>query len=357
MSEEEDKQFEPSQKRLDDARKRGEIPKSIDLSTAASYAGFLAALLFAGTATMQAIGQTSMVILGQSDRLAPLFHAQAHAPTAGLLLAYGKGIIPFFLAPAVAVLLVLLAQRAIHFAPEKLELKWSRISPLATAKQKFGTEGLVEFFKNAVKMLIVATLLAVLLVSDAQDILNSLALEPAIIMAILMSMLKNFLFLIFLIALVFGGLDYFWQRALHLKKNRMSYQEMKDEMKDSEGDPHVKMQRRQRGQEIATNQMLAAVPTADVVIVNPTHYAVALKWNRAQGGAPVCVAKGVDAIAAKIREKATAAGVPLHSDPPTARAIHATIEIGQQILPEQYRAVAAAIRFAERIRKRAKGVM
>lgn len=357
MSEDEDKQFEPSQKRLDDARKRGEIPKSIDLLTAGSYAGFLAALFFGGGLILQGFGQTSMVILGQADRLAPLFHKTSHPPTAGLFLAYGKGLLPLIMAPALAVLLMLIAQRAIHFAPEKLSIKWSRISPIATAKQKFGAEGLVEFFKNALKMVIVATVLAVFLASDAQDILNSLALEPAVIMTILIDMLKNFLFLILLIALVFGGLDYFWQLALHQKKNRMSYQEMKDEMKDSEGDPHVKMQRRQRGQEIATNQMLAAVPTADVVIVNPTHYAVALKWNRAQGGAPVCVAKGVDEIAAKIREKAVAAGVPLHSDPPTARAIHATIEIGQQILPEQYRAVAAAIRFAERMRKRARGAI
>jgi flagellar biosynthetic protein FlhB len=103
--------------------------------------------------------------------------------------------------------------------------------------------------------------------------------------------------------------------------------------------------------------MLADVKGADVIIVNPTHYAVALKWSRTKGAAPICVAKGVDEIAAKIREKAAEAGVPLHSDPPTARAIFATVGLGEQILPEHYRAVAAAIRFAERMRKRVKGLI
>ena len=103
------------------------------------------------------------------------------------------------------------------------------------------------------------------------------------------------------------------------------------------------------------NRMMADVPTADVVVVNPTHYAVALKWNRTPGAAPVCVAKGVDEVAASIREAANLAGVPLHHDPPTARALHATTDLGQEISEEHYRAVAAAIRFAEQMRKRAKG--
>lgn len=103
------------------------------------------------------------------------------------------------------------------------------------------------------------------------------------------------------------------------------------------------------------NQMLADVPEADVVVVNPTHYAVALKWSRLPGEAPVCVAKGVDEIAARIREKAQEAAIPIHRDPPTARALHAIVEIGQEIPEEQYRAVAAAIRFADAMRQRAKG--
>lgn len=359
MSEEDedDKQFEPSQKKLDDARARGEVPKSVDLATAAAYGGFALAITLGGGMILQAFGQTSMVILGQSDRLAPLILAQGMAPTAGLFAAYGWGTLPLVLAPALAVLAILFAQSALLFAPEKLAFKLSRISPLAIAKEKFGMAGLFEFLKNSAKMVIVGVILAIQLVADAPQVLGSLSLEPAAIMGVLLGMFQNFIFLVLVIAAVFGGIDYLWQRARHMKQNRMSRQEMMDEMKDSEGDPHVKMQRRQKGQEIATNQMLADVKGADVIIVNPTHYAVALKWNRTKGAAPICVAKGVDEIAAKIREKAAEAGVPLHSDPPTARAIFATVDLGEQILPEHYRAVAAAIRFAERMRKRAKGLI
>jgi flagellar biosynthetic protein FlhB len=116
----------------------------------------------------------------------------------------------------------------------------------------------------------------------------------------------------------------------------------------------MKAHRRQRGYDIATNRMLVDGAKADVVVVNPTHYAVALTWSRASGRAPVCVAKGVDAIAARIRERAVEAGVPLHSDPATARALFASVEIGAEISPDHYRSVAAAIRFAEAMRKKAR---
>ena len=148
--------------------------------------------------------------------------------------------------------------------------------------------------------------------------------------------------------------DLLWQKYHHLQKLRMSHKEMQDESKESEGDPHMKGKRRQRAQEIATNQMLHDVPRADVIIVNPTHYAVALEWARKPGTAPVVVAKGVDDVARRIREVAAESNVPIHSDPPTARALHATVKIGHEIDPEHYRAIAAAIRFATEMRAKAK---
>jgi flagellar biosynthetic protein FlhB len=164
----------------------------------------------------------------------------------------------------------------------------------------------------------------------------------------------EFLFIVLLIQLAIGAVDFLWQNHHHRQKLRMSRKEMMDEFKESEGDPHLKSARRQRAQEVATNRMLTDVATADVVVVNPTHYAVALKWDRTKGGAPLCVAKGVDEVARKIRERAAENGVPIHSDPPTARAIHATVEIGQEIRVEHYRAIAAAIRFADTMRKKAR---
>src|SRR5690606_21766296 len=127
--------------------------------------------------------------------------------------------------------------------------------------------------------------------------------------------LVDFLGLVVVTMLVFGIADYLWQRLEHLRRNRMSRRELTDEMKDSEGDPHVRHQRRQRGQEIAMNRMIADVPKASVVIVNPTHYAVALQWSRSDTGPPLCLAKGTDLVAGRIREAAISAGVPVRSDP------------------------------------------
>ncbi|MES2435827.1 MAG: flagellar type III secretion system protein FlhB [Pseudomonadota bacterium] len=355
MSEDDDdKSHEPSQKRLEDARKRGEIPKSADLSTAASYAGFVLVGLVGGGSLLQQFGQTGLVLLDQPDRLAPLLFGRAPAPVAGMAAGFVTAALPLFVVPMLAVLLVLFAQRAVHFAPEKLAVKWSRISPLTTARQKFGRDGLFEFGKSFAKLLTVALILGVQLSNNAADILASLALAPAQSVALMLKLLLHFMVLVVITTTLFGGADYMWQRMQHLRRNRMSRKDLMDEMKDSEGDPHVKQQRRQRAQEIATNRMLQDVAKADVVMVNPTHYAVALKWSRKGRAAPICVAKGVDEVAARIRAKAAEAGVPLQSDPPTARAIYATVEIGQQIRPEHYRAVAAAIRFAEAMRKRRK---
>jgi len=352
-----DKEFEASQKKLDQARQRGEVTKSMDLNAAAAYAGLTLACLMAGGYSVVAMGNAGIVLLGQADRLAPMMMQSGTAPTGMITAAYTWAALPIFAAPAVAVLLALFAQRAMVFAPEKLAFKLSRISILATAKQKFGSEGLFEFAKNGAKMVVISALLGVYLLARAPDILGSLYLNAGTAMALLMRFLLEFLFLVVLISAVFGAADYFWQSALHAKRNRMSRKEMMDELKESEGDPYVKQERRARGQEIATNQMLADVPTADVIVVNPTHYAVALKWHRAKGGAPICVAKGVDEVAAQIRRVAREAAVPIHSDPPTARALFATVRIGDQILPEHYRAVAAAIKFAEKMRKQArKGV-
>jgi flagellar biosynthetic protein FlhB len=351
-----DKEFAASQKRLDEARARGEVTKSTELNAAAAYAGLVLVSLLAGGYSITAMGNAGMVLLGQADRLAPMFMHAPTAPTGAVAAAFGIASLPLFVAPAAAVLLALFAQRALVFAPEKLEFKLSRISPLATAKQKFGAEGLVEFAKNSVKMVVISVLLGVYLAARAPDILGSLYLEAGTAMLLLMRFFTEFLVLVVVISAVFGGVDYFWQGALHAKRNRMSRKEMMDEMKDSEGDPHVKQHRRARGQEIATNRMLADVLSADVIVVNPTHYAIALKWNKAKGAAPICVAKGVDEVAARIREAANAAGVPIHSDPPTARALYAAVRLGDQILPEHYRAVATAIRFAEKMRKQARAL-
>ncbi|MFD1913606.1 EscU/YscU/HrcU family type III secretion system export apparatus switch protein [Halodurantibacterium flavum] len=357
MSEEDaqEKEHEPSQRKLDEARRRGEIAKSTDVTAAAAFAGFLVAGLAAGSLMGETLGTLGRVLLDQADRLAPLLFGGSGAPVGGILLTLAAGLGPLFLVPMGFAVASLLAQRALVFAPEKLQPKLSRVSPLSNARNKFGRSGLFEFAKSFLKLILIGTVLWIFLFARLPSIAASLYLGPAMVGRLLFELVAVFLLILILLTGGIGVVDFLWQRAEHIRKNRMSRKEMQDEMKQTEGDPHMKQQRRQRGMEIASNRMMADVPKASVVIVNPTHYAVALRWSRRSGGAPVCVAKGVDEIAAKIRELAQEAGVPLHHDPPTARALHATVAVGSEIRPEHFRAVAAAIRFAEAMRLRAKG--
>lgn len=348
-----DKEHEASQKKLDDAREKGEIPRSNDLISAGSYAGLLLAGVTVGGAALVKAGEAASVLLGQADRLSVKLLAGAGNSLLGILFSFAGALSAFFLLPALAAVLIMILQRALLFTPSKLEPKLNRISPISGFKNKFGRKGLFEFVKSFVKLIVISALLFGFLAFQATDFVNMMYLTPAISTALLLQKVVKFLALVTVLALAIGGIDYFWQRAEHFRSNRMSRKEITDEHKNSEGDPYLKGRRRQRAHDIATSHMLSDVKTADVVIVNPTHFAVALKWNKQSGQAPICLAKGVDDIAVRIREKAAEAGVPLHSDPPAARMLFAHLEIGQEIHPDHYRAVAAAIRFSEAMRKKA----
>lgn len=351
-----EKEHAPSAKRLSDARKRGEFARSADANAAAVYAGSFLALTSFGAAGAVMFGTAGQKVLSLPPGLAgALLERGAPAALNQAVAALLVPAVPLLVLPGVAVLALLWALRGLVFAPEKLMPKWSRVDPLATAAQKFGRAGLVEFGKSLAKIVIVGVLLAVFLRGRMAELIALQSLEPAMVSALMAEMLVGFLAVVAGVWVALGAADYLWQHFEHIRRNRMSRQDMLDEHKQAEGDPHTKSQRQQRAREIATNRMLQDVPKADVVIVNPTHYAVALRWSRGSGRAPVCVAKGVDEVAARIREAAALAGVPVRSDPPTARAIHARVDIGREIDPEHYAAVAAAIRFAEAMRKRAKG--
>ncbi|KIN65929.1 Flagellar biosynthetic protein FlhB [Sulfitobacter noctilucae] len=350
------KTFDATPQKLLEARRKGEIAKSTDLMTAAGYAGLLIAVTMFGATGVREAGTALMIMIDQATNLAPLFfEGEPAAPMAGLMIPVITGLAPLFVLPALAVVLSVFAQRAWVFAPSKLAPKLSRISILANAKNKFGRSGVFEWIKSFTKLLFYSCCLAFFIAGRMPDMIAVLHTEPHLVLALLTELCIAFMFIVVLISGGIGTIDAVWQHFEHLRKNMMSHKELMDEAKNAEGDPHMKQERRQRAMSIAQNQMLADVPAADVVVVNPTHYAVALKWNREKGSAPVCVAKGVDEIAKAIREIAQEHGVPIHSDPPTARSLHATTDIGDQIAPDLYRAVAAAIRFAEDMRQRARG--
>ena len=351
-----DKSYEATPQKLLEARKKGEIARSTELLTAASYTGLFVAFTVAGYSGLTYLGSSMSVIIGQSAQIAPLFFGGAAAtPAQGILEAVAWSTLPIFTFPAIAVLLALFATRGIVFAPVKIQPKLNKISVIANAKNKYGRNGLFQFLLSFLKLIIYSLCLVFFLYARLEEMVAALQTNPQTTVVLLAEICLDFLIVVVIVSAVIGGIDAVWQHFEHQRKNMMSRKEIMDETKNSEGDPYMKQERRQRAQALANTQMAAEVATADVIIVNPTHYSVALKWDRRPGQAPECVAKGVDEVALRIREIAAENDIPIRSDPPTARALHATTEIGDQISPEHYKAVAAAIRFAEAIRQKAKG--
>lgn len=349
-----EKSHEPTQSRIDKARREGDVAQSREANAAASYIGFYLALAAASSGAAAMLAFHLVQLLDRPEAFAEqAFSADSSAFFFSLFGVGFQAVAPFLALPALGVLAALFAQQAITFAPSKLTPKFSRLSIVSNAKKKFGPDGLSEFAKSAAKLIAICIMFAAFFAHrfttlpldaryPAQGLPESILREGVI-----------FAGMIVLFSAAIAMIDVPWSRHRHNQKLKMTLEELKKEMKEQEGDPAMKQNRRERAQAIARNQMMKDVPTADVIIVNPTHYAVALKWDRTGRGAPVCIAKGTDEIALKIREIAALSGVPIRSDPPTARAIHASVEIGEEIQRDQYAAVAAAIHFADAMRKKA----
>lgn len=347
-----ERSHEATPQKLLESRRKGELVRSQDVAIWASYVGALMTILLIAPDAARRLTYLGGDMLQNAEMLArPL--RTGGASRFGAIVGESLIIVTLLTAPAAAlVLLGLIAQQAIVVAPSKLAPKLSRISIIANAGNKFGPNGLFEFAKSAVKMILYGGLMTWFLVRHVDRFVMAAASDPRSMPGMIPSILAEFLVIVVIVSGSVAAIDYFWQRHTHLKKQMMTRQEVVDESKTSEGDPYMKGRRRQRGQEIALNQMLRDVPDATVVVVNPTHYAVALKWSPLDPSPPVCVAKGVDHAAARIREAALEAGVPIYSDPPTARALHAGTDVGDPIDRIHFAAVAVAVRFARDLAKK-----
>lgn len=354
MSEsDDDKQYDASEQKLRRARDDGDIPRSTELPAALMYLGLWLALAYASTMAVPAWIRMAARALGsepwpdgRGKAISDI--AAAMSRQAGIATLLFVGIL------AAPILVGLIAQRSIIFTPKKLIPDIKRINPFKSAGQKFGKSGLVSFAISLAKAGLVGLGGWLLYRSLLGWMVTSEAMADKQWVSGIGLIIKRAVMLALAIGATFSVIDILWKRMEFLRRQRMSRQEMQDEYKESEGDPHLKSARRQKGVDLVLNSMLKDVERADVIIVNPTHYAVALEWKRGSGRAPVCLAKGVDEIARKIREKATENQVPIWSDPPCARALHATVEIGHEIRSEHFAPVAAAIRFAEAMRKKAR---
>lgn len=338
-----EKTEEPTRKRLDDALKKGDVAKSQELNTWFGLAATaLVVSIFADGAVLS-LSQTLTRFLASADRIA-VDGVSLRAMTAGLGLAVAAALA----LPMLFLVLAGIAGNMVQHPPimtgEPITPQFSKISPAAGFKRIFSAEGLLNFFKGLLKI----TIVGVVIWTIAWPERSRLATLAESDLAGLLPLLKQ-LSLRVLVAsvVVFAAIaiaDYLFVRYRWRKKLMMSLQEIKDEHKQQEGDPHIKGRIRALRQQRSKKRMMAAVPSATVVIANPTHFAVALKYEPGMN-APMCVAKGVDAIALRIRKIAEDAGVTVIENPPLARSLHAALDVDREIPAEHYKAVAEVIGF------------
>jgi flagellar biosynthetic protein FlhB len=349
----EDKTEDPTQKRLDDAVSRGDVVKSQELNT---WFVIAAALLLMSTFS-NSIGTALLVPLRNLIANSWMIHTDGQA-----LLALGRGLL-FAVVTAIGIPILMLALAAIGgnmlqhrlvWSAESLKPDFGKLSPLAGFKRLFGKQAAVNFLKGLFKLGLLGTVMTMILWPERLRLESLLHLDPGALLGVSFSLIQHLMgSVVALLALVAIG-DYAFQYRQWYEKLKMSLQEVKEEYKQSEGDPHVKGRIKQLRQAKMRKRMMAAVPKASVIITNPTHYSVALAYERGMS-APVCVAKGVDNLAFKIREIARAHDIPIVENVPLARSLYATVDIDEEIPVEHYHAVAEIIGYVMGLRRNLSG--
>ncbi|KSB88577.1 flagellar biosynthetic protein FlhB [Caulobacter vibrioides] len=342
-TDQESKTEEPSAKKLADARKKGDVPKSADIAQLASLAGAFGAVVIAGGWLTRDLVQSLVPFIAQAGQMDVEGGVQIIARKA--VLAALPPLILVMLCSGVLGAAANIAQSGFMFSGEKMKPDLKKLDPLKGLGRIFGPDGMMQFAKSALKFLVTGVIAWFVLKPDAQMVTGLVGMDPAAMLPLAVDLCKKLFWAVLIFLIVTAGFDWFWQRLRFNKRMRMSLKELKDEHKDSDGDPHIKAKRRQIQMQRSRQRMMQAVPQATVVVMNPTHYAVALKYEQGETPAPICVAKGVDDLALKIRAVAEESGVHVLEDPPLARALYAAVEVDQQIPAEHFEAVAKVIGF------------
>jgi flagellar biosynthetic protein FlhB len=345
----EDRTEAATPKRLQKARDEGRIPVSRELVGFAGLAAVSITLLYAGPATIETLGHELTLFLAHADSQ-PLAGPAGFSLAARALL---RGTAPFVLAAMLAGVAAVLAQTGFLLRPSALMPDVGRLSPAAGLKRLFGAEGAIEAVKSTAKLAAMGWALWVAIRGSLPALMALPLQDPRLLLQHTVAPVTRVMMAVVGVQAAVALLDLFWSRFRFAQQMRMSRQDIIDEQRESEGDPKIKARIRQIRMARARRRMLAAVPKATVVITNPTHYAVALAYDRAQNAAPRVVAKGVDSMAARIREVAQAHGVPLVANPPLARVLH-LVELGTEIPAEHFKAVAEIIAHVYRLNRRAR---
>lgn len=346
-----EKTEDPTQKRLKEAHDKGDVPKSQEVSTWFTLAGATLMIALFAPGAAASLGDLMKGYIEHAHQISvDGFALKALWRDTGQSVALIVGL------PLIALLVMAVAGNLIQHQPlltaETIKPKLSKVSPLSGFKRLFSADSLVNFAKGMFKISIVGALMVAVVWPHRDEAEIIIFAETSVILEEAQVLILQLLAAVLAVMTVVAAADYAYQKNKWFNKQKMSLREVKEEFKQTEGDPQVKGKIRQLRMERSRKRMMAAVPQATVVVTNPTHFAVALKYEEGMG-APLCIAKGTDAIALKMREIAKESEVPVVENPPLARALHATVEIDQEVPEEHYKAVAEVIGFVFRMRNRA----
>jgi flagellar biosynthetic protein FlhB len=340
---------DPTQKRLDEALDRGDVAKSQEVNTWFVIAGGALLLMAFSGPMANGLATTLRGLVAHSGSI--------RVDGRGFTSIVEKLGLEVVAAVAIPLLLLALAavagnmiQHRLVWSTEALKPKFSKISPVAGFGRLFSKQALANFVKGLIKLALIGTIMTVLIWPERFRLDALVRIDPAAMLSITQSMSLQIMGAAVAVLALIAAADYLFQYRQWFERQKMSVRELKDEFKQTNGNPEVKAKIRQIRQTRSRKRMMAAVPDASVVITNPTHFAVALKYERGMN-APICVAKGADLIARKIREVATDHNIPIVENPPLARALHATVEIDQEIAPEHYQAVAEVIGYVMKLNR------
>lgn len=342
----------PTAKKLEDARKRGEVAIAPEVRHATMMSGALAVIGWFGVSALDGLGAMLRRLWGDADDFT-LDPEGAQSLATGVAWHALVSLLPVFAVLMVAAVGTAFLQGRFIISWSRVSPKWSKLSPASGFNRLFGARALVEFTKTLAKIGAIGLVVWLVLAPRLQGVDGLIGHDPASIGAAAGGLAFAALRAVVILVLTLALLDFLWQRRAFLQRMRMTPQEVKDEHKQSDGDPKIKAKIRQIQMQRSRRRMMAAVPTASVIITNPTHFAVALKYEHGVSAAPTVVAKGVDAVALRIRAVAAEAGVPVLENPPLARALFAAVEIDHPIPVEHYAAVAEVIGYVMRLAKKA----
>ena len=349
MAEEHDpasKTEEATPRKLEEARKKGDVAKSADIPSWLSLAAACGVLATAGPMLSKNLAEALVVFLSEPHQLAVTLDSGGGVAIARQALTAAA---PLILAVMGAAAVAGTGGNILHhgflWTTDKLKPDFGKVSPMKGFQRIFGVDGLVQFLKTLIKLVITGWVAWKVLEPHKNELAQLAQLSPTAVLAVSQDLLVALCTASLAFLGVTAGVDWVWQRQRFQQRMRMSKEELKEDYKQTEGDPHVKARQKQIRAERSRRRMMANVPKATLVITNPTHYAVALRYVAGETAAPVCVAKGLDAIALKIRAVAGEHDIPIVEDPPLARALYAVVDLDDAIPRQHYEAVAKLIGF------------